>query len=129
MISLRSVFCNGCRLGRCSGQICQLSAFLTANGQLKRFFTLFEGCLHLATTLLSCGSYHSIYSTYLSRYSASSILGSAVQFRVMEAPMGNVLFSGLEDMSTTGLTGLERLNNDKRKCIMHNLFVYEKDYQ
>ena len=42
-------------------------------------------------------------------------MGSAVQFRVMEAPMGNVLFSGLEEMSTTGLTGLERLNNNKRK--------------
>ena len=43
--------------------------------------------------------------------------------------MGNVLFSGREEMSTTGLNGLERLNNDKIKCIMHNLFVYEKDYQ
>ena len=29
--------------------------------------------------------------------------------------MGNVLFSGREEMSTTGLTGLERLNNNKRK--------------
>ena len=43
--------------------------------------------------------------------------------------MGNVLFSGVEEMSTTGLSGLERLNNDKRKFIIHNLFVYEKDYQ
>ena len=29
--------------------------------------------------------------------------------------MGNVLFSGLEEMLTTGLTGLERLNNNNKK--------------
>ena len=43
--------------------------------------------------------------------------------------MGNLLFSGLEDIYITGLTELERLNDNKTKSIMHNLFVYEKDYQ
>ena len=44
--------------------------------------------------------------------------------------MANVLFSGLEEMSTTGLTGLERLNNFLKN--MNNAqFPYsdnEKDY-
>ena len=46
--------------------------------------------------------------------------------------MGNVLFSGLEEMSTTGLTGLERLidflknmNNVQFPC---SLSDNEKDY-
>ena len=46
--------------------------------------------------------------------------------------MGNVLFSGLEEMSTSGLTGLERLN-DFLKNMNNVQFPYslsdnEKDY-
>ena len=37
--------------------------------------------------------------------------------------MGNLLFSGLEDISTTGLTELERLNDNKTKSIIYNLFT------
>ena len=37
--------------------------------------------------------------------------------------MGNRLFSGLEDVSTTGLTELERSNDNETKSIIYNLFT------
>ena len=45
--------------------------------------------------------------------------------------MGNLLFSGLEKMFTTGLTGLERLNNNNKKINIQSLYRpsdNEKDY-
>ena len=42
--------------------------------------------------------------THLSKCHTSSALGSALQVRIMEAPMGKLLFSGLEDMATTGFS-------------------------
>ena len=45
-----------------------------------------------------------MYLTHLLIFALSSGLGLAVQVRFMEAPMGKLLFSGLEDISTTGFT-------------------------
>ena len=45
--------------------------------------------------------------------------------------MGNLLFSGLEKMYTTGLTGLERLNNNNNKFNIQSLYRpsdNEKDF-
>ena len=42
--------------------------------------------------------------------------------------MGNLLFSGLEKMFTTGLTGLERLNNNNKKNSLYRPSDNEKDY-
>ena len=41
-------------------------------------------------------------------YPLSIVLGSALQVRVMEAPTAKLTFSGLGEMTTTGLTVQER---------------------
>ena len=46
--------------------------------------------------------------THLSIYPVSIALGSALQVRVMEAPTAKLTFSGLGEMTTTGLTVQER---------------------